>query len=231
MGSLSFENKLFKNISPPVIESDSEVCRDFDYHFYVLALTFKPGMCYKNEFCEKLENKDIHWTIHGLWPNVTGKTDYGDCTSEQLNYDNFDENTKSELKHFWPTLIAKNSNFAFHSHEWEKHGTCLNACKYGVEKRDAQSFYFKKTLELREKYDPAKFLKSNNGYTVEELKKAFKDNLGVDVQLVCNKNKEDKKENLVEIRLALELENFEAFTTKQKGFYNTRCNQKEKIYI
>jgi ribonuclease I len=188
-------------------------------------------MCYKNEFCEKLDNKHVDWTIHGLWPNVQGKTDFSDCTSERLDYDKFDEQTKSDIKRFWPTLTAKNSDFVFHSHEWTKHGTCLNACKYGIEKTDAQSFYFRKTLELREKYDPAKFFKRNEGYTVDEIRKIFKENIGADVVLVCNKNKEDKKENLVEIRLALDLENFIPFTTYHKGFYSSRCNQKQKIQL
>jgi ribonuclease I len=211
--------------------SMKSVCKDFDYDFYVLSLQYKPGMCIGNDFCKTLvESRDVKWTIHGLWPSNSDRSEISDCTNERLNYDGLDKNIKTNLSKFWPTLMEKGSLYSFHNHEWSKHGTCLLACRYGVNKTSFQSFYFRKTLELRDKYDPAKYLKPTDGaMTLTQIKNAFTSALGVDVVLICKKT--GTKEYLVEIRLVLDLENFEPYNLEDKGYYRSRCNPKNSIYF
>jgi ribonuclease I len=215
----------------PQINAINYNCQDFEYDFYVLSLQYKPGMCIGNDFCNQLvESRDVKWTIHGLWPSKKDRSDISDCSNEKLNYENFDKNLKTNLNKYWPTLMEKGSIYSFHNHEWSKHGTCLLACKYGIKKTSSQFFYFQKTLELRDKYDPAKYLKPVDGsMTFTEIKNAFMSVLKVDVVLICKKI--GTKEYLVEIRLVLDLDDFKPYSLNQNGFYKSRCNSKNNIYF
>jgi ribonuclease I len=197
-------------------------CEKFDYDFYLLALQYKPGVCHNNKFCESPDiNKKSEWTLHGLWPSKQKGQGPFDCLNETLNYSFFSENLNSQLSLNWPSLLSSNTDYGFQNHEWMKHGTCFNVCQYKVEKNKHQSFYMQTALDLREKYNPSKFFPSNNGsISMEELKKAFQENLGINVQLICNKGKEIRP-YLIEIRIYLNLTTFQPITIDRAQDYNS----------
>lgn len=206
-----------------------ETC-DIDYDYYMFALQYKPGMCHNNHFCSENEvNHNIKWTIHGLWPNKHGGR-HDDIVCKDSNLNSFTSNITVSLNLFWPSLIQSSTNFDFHSHEWSKHGSCLKYCYYNIlEEHKAQHFYFSKTIELRNMYDPEKFLTaSNSTLHLRELQEKFKSNLGITPQLICKKDRTRNIQYLSEIRIPLDLD-FKPLELSPHP--HDRCNTREIVHM
>ena len=230
---LSFAKKKSKTRKISCEISLNDECGKFDYDFYILSIQYKPGMCYKNDHCNRINNnKDILWTIHGLWPSLYGQSYISNCLNEDLNLEKLSPKILEAIKLFWPSLVKTHTDYIFHNHEWTKHGSCIKSCQYGIKRDNYQSFYFEKTLELRDKFDPAKFLNEKiDSFELEELRQKFQNNLGANVQLICKRDREEGKQYLVEIRLALDQKEFKPITIEKDNFYRARCAYRDNIYL
>jgi ribonuclease I len=189
-------------------------CKKNDFDFFILSLQYVPGMCYNNN-CRNIEsqgnsNRISNWTIHGLWPNnLIGRYEGQYCLKNELNLQNFDKNISDKLKIYWPSIFNSNSNsdFIFHNHEWQKHGSCISYCNYGISDDKAQNFYFSKTLELRDKFNPENFLVNTKFVNFDDLIKKFENSLNVKPQLICIKDNEDNnKQYLKEVRIPVNID-------------------------
>ena len=88
------------------------------------------------------------------------------------------------MQQFWPSLSNQgpNSNDAFWSHEWQKHGTCA------LDVLPSQPAYFATALELRARYNiesamaAGGFAPSNTkGFTMAQMNAALAEAYGADV--------------------------------------------------
>ncbi|XP_015108956.1 ribonuclease T2 [Diachasma alloeum] len=123
-------------------------------HFEILKLTqqWPQTICFTfqekgaSELCKSLN--DSRWTIHGLWPTQlhTKKPAYCD-NSARFNATAI-ASIEKELNATWPTLAKNKPSQAFWEHEWEKHGTCSTM----LQPVNTQEKYFKKTMQLRDKF-------------------------------------------------------------------------------
>eukprot|EP00732_Lithocolla_globosa_P007106 Lithocolla_globosa_v1_NODE_8721_length_789_cov_9.467302.p1 type:complete len:152 gc:universal NODE_8721_length_789_cov_9.467302:480-25(-) len=95
---------------------------------------------------------------------------------------------EDELEYEWPTLSPGGDHHGFWKHEWEKHGTCgtdfpSTSTQYG---------YFLQSLFLHAEGDWYSVLaragiypSDTRTYSFSQVDAAFKDILGVNVELVC----------------------------------------------
>jgi len=104
-----------------------------DFQFYVFASEWRGSVCSYNK-CN-LNSASSFWNIHGLWPS-DGSRGLSFCNDEKFN-PNALSNLKSSLSQYWSSLYSDENSF--HSHEWQKHGTCS-----GMSQQD----YFGTTLQL-----------------------------------------------------------------------------------
>ena len=94
------------------------------------------GECYelKLQKCKGSGN----WTLHGLWPEWQNE-----CEGPQFDMDAL-KDIHDEMESKWPSCPEYGeSEEEFWSHEWQKHGTCSGM---------GQVEYFKKALQMRDKY-------------------------------------------------------------------------------
>jgi ribonuclease T2 len=90
------------------------------FDFYVFACEWAGSVC-ESENCSDDEGVSTEfWNIHGLWPS-DGNEGLNFCSNEQFNPELLSSLT-NELNLYWSGLYS--SANSFHSHEWEKHGTC-----------------------------------------------------------------------------------------------------------
>ena len=103
-----------------------------------------------------------------------------------------------------PSLTSTNS--AFWTHEWEKHGTCMNFTDYKINNRknsntDDSELYFMKSLELYNKINVDNFFGNQNYFTSPaDLNKKLKLRFNSNVDTSCFYDKESKKQYLKELR-------------------------------
>lgn len=93
----------------------------------LLSMEWPYGYCQKGDtscFIPSILNAEPRFTLHGLWP------EYADwsggpqsCTSTPFSEYEI-ESIRSRMDKEWPTLMRKNTNVMFWTHEWSKHGTC-----------------------------------------------------------------------------------------------------------
>ncbi|KAJ1882142.1 hypothetical protein H4R99_002547 [Coemansia sp. RSA 1722] len=151
------------------------------------------------------------FTVHGLWPDTCeGKQLPNQGCDPQRSYTNIsgiiqtsDPLLHADMTTYWPS--NKGDNDWFWTHEWVKHGTCVSTLHprcYGSEgyvPRQEVADYFRKILELREKYDLFKALAKNgvvptepeagrrpkNTYSLKQFKQAIKNEWGVEPNVRC----------------------------------------------
>jgi ribonuclease I len=169
--------------------------------YYLFAFQYVDGFC-SERMCP-IHSAKSKWTIHGLWPNSDSMKLKG-CKNEQFNHVELSEETKSKLKDYWITLSNKHTDHTFHNHEWGKHGTCVDYNRYGISDKEDQSFYFSKTIELYELYNPGKFISKKN-YTIKDLEDLLKINYGHIPFLKCTQNN-DGYQMINEIRVKFDLD-------------------------
>jgi len=185
--------------TPPMSCSStaSNTCCSPRYGIVVLAQQWIPNYGPRDAF-----------TVHGLWPNTcsNGRAPGNGCDDARLQ--NSIEplvqpvgNLLNDLNTYWPSY--KNDNDAFWVHEWNKHGTCVTTLDpkcfspSDYRKGDEVVAYFRKTLELRQKYDLfaalaragiSPSLDRSKGVPVMDYVNAVKKAYGVSTQFSCKGN-------------------------------------------
>ena len=96
-----------------------------NYDSYVMAVQWSNGYCKANNCGNKANNVYKNkMTIHGLWPSLKSGKYLSDCTSGVSIVD--DGSTLfTNMKQYWPSFSASNSNEYFWEHEYNKHGYCM----------------------------------------------------------------------------------------------------------
>jgi len=97
------------------------------YDFYVFATFWLGSVCRTTQCLANQTSKAApnFWMVHGLWPQISGGPNPAFCTNTTA----FDPNLLGPqllnmTNTFW--VSANTSNDYFHTHEWDKHGTCWN---------------------------------------------------------------------------------------------------------
>nr|BAN14451.1 ribonuclease T2 [Umbelopsis ovata]BAN14452.1 ribonuclease T2 [Umbelopsis ovata] len=172
--------------------ASTNTCCSPKYGLVVLVQQWVPGYGPSNAF-----------TLHGLWPDKCDGTyaPSGGCDSarqwtniETIVQNNGPSTLHSDLVTYWPSDAQ--SNNAFWSHEWDKHGTCVStyapSC-YGSSYTKYQDVvdYFTKVLELRAKYDLYTALSNANitpggSYSVSAMQAAIRTAYGVTPKIDCS---------------------------------------------
>ncbi|PLB33426.1 T2 family ribonuclease [Aspergillus candidus] len=110
---------------------------------------------------------DDSWTLHGLWPDNCDGTYESNCDNSR-EYSNItdilegQERTEllADMNKYWKDY--KGDDETFWSHEWDKHGTCVNTIEPDCyEKYTPQvevGDYFQKAVDLFKKLDTYKAL-------------------------------------------------------------------------
>lgn len=108
----------------------------------------------KNPNNECTLTKNNEWSIHGIWPSITNGSSPFYCNNLPF--------IESQLAPILPKLSAKWLNikkgdylYAFWKYEWKKHGTCA----VDVKSVNSEIKYFKKALELSDKFNIKRILK------------------------------------------------------------------------
>jgi ribonuclease T2 len=99
------------------------------------------GACQVTQYVLALQFMCGFESIHGLWPDPYPACDT--CTSEVFSTSKLSSSTLTDMKKYWPTCQAGNTNEDFWSHEWSKHGTCSGM---------SQDAFFSKTISLYKTY-------------------------------------------------------------------------------
>ncbi|TMW61526.1 hypothetical protein Poli38472_012717 [Pythium oligandrum] len=109
----------------------AEVPIEFD--FYVLAQSWQPEFCHGKESqypgcTAPLEFWRTHFTMHGLWPDLTHGKHPGFCGGAPFDADLIEKALGIQtLLQFWPNVKVSASSPdypEFWKHEWMRHGTC-----------------------------------------------------------------------------------------------------------
>ena len=114
------------------------------YDSYVMAVQWANGYCLANNCGSKADHVYKNtMTIHGLWPSLKSGKQLNDCTSGVTITD--DGSTLfTNMKQYWPSFSATNTNEWFWEHEYNKHGYCMVE-EYGW---DGYEEYFEFVIEL-----------------------------------------------------------------------------------
>ncbi|KXG49309.1 uncharacterized protein PGRI_031790 [Penicillium griseofulvum] len=144
---------------------------------------------------------DNSWTIHGLWPDNCDGTYEASCDSKRA-YTNItailQDQDRGELvdymDKYWVDI--KGDNEDFWSHEWSKHGTCINtiepSCYSDYTAQQEVGDFFQKTVDLFKKLDTHKALaaagitpSTSKTYTLADIQAALTELHGAEVYLGC----------------------------------------------
>ena len=129
-----------KSFLEKIYSKDSAI----DFDSYVFAIQLPIVHCFKFPNCfEKLEKIPKNtFTIHGLWPNLKGKSKEDCNIGQRIDVEFSDEKVEHLAKRYWKSL--KDDDKSFWEHEFNKHGYCWNL-KY---EKTYPEQYFKFVLEL-----------------------------------------------------------------------------------
>lgn len=207
------------------------------YDYYLLSLQYKPAYCnyYTSMSVSQVQacnsNKDIYWTIHGLWPNSNDGEHPNNCQGENFNYSSLPDGLQQSLETYWPSLVKSNKLTKFLNHEWTKHGSCMDYSKYGIEK-DFQIFYFNTTIGLRESLSLDNVDLPQGGLSVDETVEKFQQRLGClgcSIMLVCKYQPQANKNFLREVRILLDFD-FKPFNREGK-IQHVNCKLLAPVYL
>jgi ribonuclease I len=132
--------------------------QEINYEIYVLSIQFINNICHISSNIEKCYSnikytKNNTFTIHGLWPGKKTGQNLEECSKSDNDIEISDLKLLEKMNKIWPSTNLKNENIKFWSHEYYKHGFCyIN--KYNLNIED----YFKKTIQIFEKFDFANFI-------------------------------------------------------------------------
>ena len=115
-----------------------------DFDSYVMAVQWSNGYCLANSCGSKADHVYKNtMTIHGLWPSLKSGKSLSDCTSGVTIKDD-GSSLFTNMKQYWPSFSATNTNEWFWEHEYNKHGYCMVE-EYGW---DGYEEYFEFVIEL-----------------------------------------------------------------------------------
>ncbi|KAK4864021.1 hypothetical protein LT330_010231 [Penicillium expansum] len=148
---------------------------------------------------------DDSWTIHGLWPDNCDGTYQSSCDSERA-YSNITAILQDQdlgdlvdyMDDYWVDINGDNENFW--SHEWSKHGTCVNtidpSCYSDYKPQEEVGDFFQKTVNLFKSLDTHKALaaagitpSTSKTYTLSAIQKALTSMHGASVYVGCSSGK------------------------------------------
>ncbi|GAB5589910.1 Ribonuclease T2 precursor (RNase T2) [Umbelopsis nana] len=172
--------------------ASTNTCCSPKYGLVVLVQQWVPGYGPSDAF-----------TLHGLWPDQCNGSyaPSGGCDSSrqytniETIIQNYGSSTLySDMQTYWPSDAQ--SNNAFWSHEWSKHGTCVTtlfpSC-YGSSytKYEDVTDYFTQVLALRAQYDLYTALANANitpgsSYDVSDIQAAIQTAFGVTAKIDCS---------------------------------------------
>ncbi|KAL5196491.1 hypothetical protein ABZP36_000003 [Zizania latifolia] len=185
---------------------------DFDYFYHVQQwpgsyCDTKFGCCYPGG-----GKPPADFTLHGLWPNYAAcRTTYGDvqlvddggvagelekkkkkCWPEFCGKDDPLSPVQisdliGDMQQSWATLSCKNNeNFAFWTHEWDKHGSCSNF---------DQHTYFQLALQYQARFNLTAILadagivpSNETTYYLSSIRDAIAEATGSAPNLECNRD-------------------------------------------
>jgi len=144
-----------------------------DFSFYVFTSEWAGSICSTNT-CNSPHSKGVSktfWNIHGLWPS-DGKMGINYCSNEKFDLKKI-SHLKTDLASYWSGLYS--SADSFHSHEWEKHGTCSKM---------SQADYFSTAIRIGKNINVYSILQRNNivpggVYSCQAVANALKQHLKV----------------------------------------------------
>ncbi len=120
-------------------------------------------MCVDPKNCRRTQPEAI-FSIHGLWPSVSGQKggsmppcNQGD--EIRITENNFEEDFLNEMTTHWPSLSRTNSEFW--THEYNRHGFCYMT---KFKKQNPQD-YFEFAMHLYKKYEFEQLIHSIEGET------------------------------------------------------------------
>jgi len=165
---------------------------DFDELKFTQLWGYTSCLQFKQEVHDQVEcryeDKPSIWSIHGIWPTLSGSSGPNFCTKVTFD-ETAIEPIESDLNLYWYEISSKKDPTEFWSHEWIKHGSCaLQLTDFKTEYK-----YFEGGLLLRNKFDLYSILKdggiipqvSAEGYKLADIKGVIKAALGVDAYLQC----------------------------------------------
>lgn len=148
------------------------------------------------------------FVIHGLWPSTRNTVGPQKCSNTPFDPMNI-KNLTNELNDSWPNLFKTRDEYEFWRHEWVQHGTCAASLKA----TGTEYLYFRKTLDLMQKFNATKYLNaekiypsSKTSYSTADIAAKLSKRIGSDVDLQCylDKNSRQSKSFLAEIRICMD---------------------------
>ncbi|KAI8067463.1 ribonuclease T2-like protein [Gongronella butleri] len=159
---------------------------------FVLAQLWDTNAGYENKF-----------TIHGLWSDycTKGWPQFCDPSRERTNITDILVSRGAfklmhDMNNMWPNSQGNVDNFW--SHEWNKHGTCMDTFKPSCYKNkdpiEGMINFFNATVQIYEKYDLYKVLKRHGvvpgrKYNTKKVQEIIKHEFGMMPDLQCKNDK------------------------------------------
>ncbi|XP_033734630.1 ribonuclease Oy-like [Pecten maximus] len=201
------------------------VCDNYKWDRFIFAQEWPTAVCQKaNETGHKchIPSQVNTWGIHGLWPTFEHTKGPTECQiSKPFNFTLIKPLVK-ELQVLWPNMYVDTVTESFWQHEWDKHGRCATTLPATAN----EYLYFKKVLQLMEKFSASTLLK-NMGilpsktahYTLDQIQFALMRELGnKTVVIECVKDSKTGLDMIFEVEICLDKEfnPIDCYTTQNR---------------
>ncbi|XP_014300193.2 ribonuclease Oy-like [Microplitis demolitor] len=187
----SVNGKKGRRANPCKRKNVSNAIRPNKFDSLMLSVSWPPVVCI---VAQKMNPKsgcnirdDKQWTIHGLWPSSYTDWSPSFCNCS-IKYNSTElAPMKIDLMTKWRNVMNNSEPESFWDYEWSKHGTC----GITIDKLNSQYKYFKKTLELYDKYNMTKILDQanihpGNNYTHKYIVEAVAKKIGKKIKINCH---------------------------------------------
>ncbi|XP_011502719.1 PREDICTED: ribonuclease Oy-like [Ceratosolen solmsi marchali] len=204
-----------------------------DYDMLIFTQAWSPTSCYEWEKKSPSHQCNLppyeEWYIHGLWPTKNGTLGPFFC-NRSLPFDfNALHSIREQLELKWINIYKDDKPYRLWQHEWEKHGTC----SVDLKSLNTEKKYFKKGLELLNKYDMKYIFNNvnilpNQKYFLQEYLDSIHKILGKNAYLECITNKKRNQIYLSEIRICFN-KLFELVDCNGIIQFPSNCNKNDEI--
>lgn len=117
---------------------------NYNFDYIALTLLWPPGSCSTSPR-ECKQEKNTHFTVHGMWPTIKGTEEPSNCCFDNTFDFSALSNLLPTLNEYWFNFYnSNNGNRGFWSHEWLKHGTCSR----DIPSLSGEVRYFGTTVQL-----------------------------------------------------------------------------------
>ncbi|XP_069116314.1 ribonuclease Oy-like [Argopecten irradians] len=187
------------------------VCKSDIWDRFVFAQEWPTAVCEKaNETGHKchIPSQVNTWGVHGLWPTNGHTRGPTDCPISKPFNITLIQPLLKELHVLWPNMYIDTKDESFWQHEWEKHGRCATTLPATAN----EYLYFKKGLQLMEKFSASTLLK-NMGilpsmtahYRLDQIQFALMRELGnKTVVIQCTKDHKTGLDMIFEVEICLD---------------------------